>query len=205
MTSAHHQAPLCDTVLDTCSNAQHAPRPASTTAANGALTIQHSGSRQSVDACQTAVPQQGQIPQTAFSHGDPMLTAARQVCWQPGHNPGPPAAAVFFTSHSPQAAQYPETASTQKDAAPTRCPSNSSSCCGAASNGTCDSSSCCRAGSSADASGSTAVVITVLERPTSSSTSPAESIYDLYTPQRMYCIMLVVALAALTAPLSNTM
>jgi hypothetical protein len=52
--------------------------------------------------------------------------------------------------------------------------------------------------------GSNAVVVTVLD-PEGSGSGRMSSIYDLYTPRRVYCIMTIVALAALTAPLSNTM
>lgn len=54
---------------------------------------------------------------------------------------------------------------------------------------------------SSDAS-SAGVVITVLDP--SEGLTPG-SIYDLYTQRRVYSIMMVVALAALMAPLSNTM
>jgi hypothetical protein len=53
-----------------------------------------------------------------------------------------------------------------------------------------------------------AVVVTVLNTPGTPGSNDGGgevSIYDLYTQRKMYSIMLVVALAALTAPLSNTM
>lgn len=66
-----------------------------------------------------------------------------------------------------------------------------------------------RASSGSGSGGSTpsgsSVVVTVLDAPGSSEAEGAASIYDLYTRQKMYSIMMVVALAALTAPLSNTM
>lgn len=67
-------------------------------------------------------------------------------------------------------------------------------------------SNCSAATSSTPTSASgSAVVLTVLDAPRSPADGVMTSIYDLYNTRKMYCIMTVVALAALAVPLSNTM
>jgi hypothetical protein len=85
-------------------------------------------------------------------------------------------------------------------------PSNSSN--SSSSSNISSDSNCSAAASSTPTSGSgSAVVVTVLDGPSSDDAADGvmTSIYDLYKTRKMYCIMIVVALAALAAPLSNTM
>lgn len=124
--------------------------------------------------------------------------------------PSPPAVPTTCSNNLPLDRSSDSPPQPEPPATLNRCPSAVSS------SGTSSSSSCSSNGGSEAASGhrgtscssattkSGSVLVNVVDGP-SSGDGAAVSIYDLYTPRRVFFISIVVAQAALTAPLSNTM
>jgi hypothetical protein len=159
-------------------------------------------------------PQDGQLQSDLAPIRDTYLTLQPEQQLVAQLVPPPPAVPITPSSYLPLDRSSDTPPELEPAATLNRCPSavsssttgSSSSCgCGGGSGNSSEAASSHKGTSCSSASNeSGSVLVNVVDGP-STGDGAAVSIYDLYTPRRVFFISFVVALAALTAPLSNTM